>query len=104
MVETLGNYCFCAEMIFIIHSNFFRIIVAVASTDVKNTMLYYGTDDGSNLGAHFAFNFQFITRLDGQSTAKDVVDSVNEWLNYMPLEYTANWAVSGEVFLKFKKK
>lgn len=65
-----------------------------ADTDVEDTILYYGTDDGATVGAHFAFNFQLIEKLDDSSTARDVVDAVNQWIDYLPLQYTANWIVS----------
>lgn len=72
----------------------FRVLVAVTDSGTEKTMLYYGTDDGTTLGAHFALNFNLITKIDKDSTARNLVDAINEWLNYMPLQYTANWLVS----------
>lgn len=57
-------------------------------------MLYYGTDDGQSLGAHIVSNFQLIEKLNQNSSAKDVVDAVNTWVDYLPLQYTANWIVN----------
>lgn len=70
-----------------------KIIMTEVYADILNTMKYYGADDGSELRAHFTFNFQLITKLNLNSTSRDVVDAVNEWLVYMPLHYTANWVV-----------
>lgn len=63
-----------------------------AYTDIENTMLFYG--NGSVLGAQFTFNFEMISYLDSTSNARDVVDIINKWLAYMPVQYTANWVVS----------
>lgn len=71
-----------------------RVIMTEVYADIGNTMKYYGTEDGSKLRAHFTFNFQLITKLNSNSTARDVVDVIQEWLSYMPLAYTANWVVS----------
>lgn len=57
-------------------------------------MLYYGSNNGSILGAHFTFNLQLLGKVDGNSTAKDLIDAIIEWIDYMPLEHTANWIVS----------
>lgn len=63
-----------------------------AYTDIKNTAKYYGEENGRD-GAHFTFNFQFITKLNTKSNARDVVFAVKEWLAYMPLNRVANWVV-----------
>lgn len=75
----------------------YRVLMTEAYTDIKNTMLYYGTSDGSTLGAHFTFNFFLITDLNEKSTARDVVDSINKWYAYLPVQYTPNWVVSIKV-------
>lgn len=71
-------------------------------SDIKTTMLYYGTQDDSKLGAHFTFNFQLISHLNANSTARDVVNVVNEWLTYMPSKYTPNWVVGIYLQLYFQ--
>lgn len=71
-----------------------RVIMTEVYADIENTMKYYGTEDGSELRAHFTFNFQLITKLNAKSTAKDVVDAIKEWMTHMPSPYTANWVVS----------
>lgn len=76
------------------HGGDARVIMTEVYADIEDTLKYYGTEDGSELRAHFTFNFQLITKLDSDSTAKDVVNAVNEWLDYMPLIYTPNWVVS----------
>lgn len=73
---------------------FYRILMTEAYTDIENTMLFYGTSDGSRLGAQFTFNFEIISYLDGTSSARDFVDIINKWLAYMPVIYTPNWVVS----------
>lgn len=63
-----------------------------AYTNIDNTMRYYG--EGDKNGAHFSFNFQFITKLNKKSTARDIVGAVEEWMDNMPSKYVANWVVS----------
>lgn len=62
-------------------------------SDLPKTMLYYGTDDGFRLGAHFTFNFQLVKQVDPDSDARHFVDTIISWMDYMPLQYTANWMV-----------
>lgn len=76
------------------HGGDARVIMTEVYADIENTMKYYGTEDGSELRAHFTFNFQLITKLNSQSSARDIVDAVKEWLAYLPLPYTSNWVVS----------
>lgn len=71
-----------------------RVLMTEAYTDIDNTMLYYGTSDGSKLGAHFAFNFFLITDLDEKSTAQDVAAVIENWNSHLPEQYTPNWVVS----------
>lgn len=62
--------------------------------DVDKTVLYYGVEDGSKLGAHFTFNYQLVEKIGSSSTARDLVDAVNVWVDYLPVQYTPNWVVS----------
>ncbi|KAF2889474.1 hypothetical protein ILUMI_16699, partial [Ignelater luminosus] len=68
-----------------------RVLMAEAYTDIDNTMRYYG--DETRDGAHFPFNFLFITELNKTSTAEDIVAVVNKWLSKMPEGRTANWVL-----------
>lgn len=70
-----------------------RVLLTIVETEIDKTMLYYGTEDGSKLGAHFSFNYQLVKNLNSGSTARDFVDAINIWMNYMPLQHTANWIV-----------
>lgn len=65
--------------------------MAEAYTDIDHTMLYYG--DGNRDGAHFPFNFLFITELNAKSSAEDMAAVVNKWLSKMPEGRVANWVV-----------
>ncbi|KAF2891956.1 hypothetical protein ILUMI_14217, partial [Ignelater luminosus] len=73
------------------HDGDARIMMTEAYTDIDNTMRYYGEDDRK--GAHFTFNFQFITKINKKSTARDIVGAVEEWMYHMPTKYTANWVL-----------
>lgn len=64
--------------------------------DIAKTTLYYGTEDSSRLGAHFTFNFQLINKVDSDSNARDLVNAIDEWNDYLPLQYTSNWVVSNK--------
>ncbi|XP_018793242.1 PREDICTED: maltase 2-like isoform X2 [Bactrocera latifrons] len=69
-----------------------RILMTEAYADLKTLMDYYETKDGKR-GAHFPFNFNFITDLDEHSDARDYVFNIQKWLTYMPREHTANWVM-----------
>lgn len=64
---------------------------AVQPTDM--VIPYYGSADGSRLGAHFSFNFILLQELKSTSNAKDLANLINEWLNKLPTKYTSNWVV-----------
>lgn len=86
----LKNYNFTRskEMLFI------RVLIAMASADTKSTFLYYGTDDGTTLGAHLTLNLNFVTQLDEDFTSENLINAISEWVDYTtPLKYTANWLV-----------
>lgn len=65
-----------------------------AYTTLNNTLYFYGTPDGSQLGAHFTFNFQLISYLTENSNASEVVNTISEWVDNLPPIYTSNWVVS----------
>ncbi|XP_049871103.1 maltase A1-like [Pectinophora gossypiella] len=67
-----------------------RVLFSEGYANVSMTMLYYGL--GGNLnGAHFPFNFDFITDLSRDSTAPDFVYIILRWLTYMPYGGVPNW-------------
>lgn len=63
-------------------------------TSTDKTMLYYGLSDGTKKGAHFAFNFNFITSLSKGFDAQGLERCIQEWLDNLPEIYTSNWVVS----------
>ncbi|XP_028038902.1 maltase A1-like [Bombyx mandarina] len=67
-----------------------KILLAEAYSNITMTMLYYG-DERGRFGAHFPFNFGFITSVDGRSNARDFVYVIKQWLVYMPHGNVANW-------------
>ncbi|XP_017464729.1 PREDICTED: maltase 2 isoform X2 [Rhagoletis zephyria] len=74
------------------HGGHTRILMTEAYADLKTLMDYYETEDGKQ-GAHFPFNFNFITDLNEQSDARDFVFNIQKWLTYMPRGHTANWVM-----------
>ncbi|CAF4871961.1 unnamed protein product [Pieris macdunnoughi] len=67
-----------------------RVLFSEGYANVSMTMLYYGNEQGS-VGAHFPFNFDFITDLSSKSTARDFVYVILKWLTYMPYGGVPNW-------------
>lgn len=66
-----------------------------ASSDMTNIVKYYGDESTGALGAHFSFNFNL---LGTYSSARDLVNTINYWISYLPLDYTSNWLVSKNQF------
>lgn len=71
----------------------FRVIFSEGYANISMTMLYYGNEQG-DIGAHFPFNFDFITDVSAESNARDLVYTVLKWLTHMPFGAVANWQVS----------
>lgn len=71
----------------------FRVLFSEAYANVSMIMLYYGNEEGE-IGAHFPFNFDFVTDLSARSNARDFVYIILRWLTYMPYGGVANWVVS----------
>lgn len=69
-----------------------RVMLVEAYTDVKNVMRYYG--NGTVLGAHLPFNFEFLNGINNNSDARDMKFVIDKWETYMPVGETANWVVS----------
>lgn len=66
-----------------------KILMTEAYASIEDTMLYYISENGE-LGAHMPFNFQLIY-LDRSSTAQNIKQNIDFWLNYMPEGFTPNW-------------
>lgn len=65
-----------------------KILIIEAYASVEYTMDYY------KHGAHFPFNFNFIDKLNKDSTGSDVAKCVEDWISNMPNGSIANWVVS----------
>ncbi|KAJ9588789.1 hypothetical protein L9F63_017900, partial [Diploptera punctata] len=57
----------------------------------EEVMAYYGT--ASAPGAHFPFNFRFITDLNNQSTATDFANVINNYLQQIIEDRVSNWVL-----------
>lgn len=69
-----------------------KVCMSEAAVDIDYVIPYYGTADGSKLGAHFSFNFVLLG-LETSSTAGTVEYFVNQWLSKLPKIYTSNWVL-----------
>ncbi|XP_064535176.1 maltase 1 [Drosophila montana] len=69
-----------------------RIMMTEGYADLSLLMNYYEDEHGAQ-GAHFPFNFDFITELNADSTAQDFVYFIQRWLIYMPPGHSANWVM-----------
>lgn len=66
-----------------------------AYSAIRETMRYYGSEDGSRQGGHFTFNFQLIIYLKNKNfTVADIIYCLDSWLSNMPRNRTSNWVVS----------
>ncbi|CAB3231556.1 unnamed protein product [Arctia plantaginis] len=72
------------------HGGDTRVIFSEGYANISMTMLYYGNEYGY-IGAHFPFNFDFITDVSAESNARDLVYTVLKWLTHMPQGAAANW-------------
>ncbi|XP_067013713.2 maltase A1 [Anabrus simplex] len=68
-----------------------RVMMVEAYANLTETMKYYGTPEKP--GAHFPFNFQFISYLNNASTGQDVRDYVLQWEQNKPSWAWSNWVV-----------
>lgn len=59
--------------------------------DIDKAFPFYG--NATHDGAHFTFNFFFITRLNAYSKAQDVVNVIHRWMDTLPSKYVPNWVV-----------
>ncbi|EDW74214.1 maltase A2 [Drosophila willistoni] len=68
-----------------------RVLLAEAYSSVETLSAYYG--NGTRFGTQLPMNFQLMY-LSGYSTAKDVVGSIDYWMDTMwTTHQTANWVV-----------
>ncbi|XP_063839059.1 maltase 1-like [Ostrinia nubilalis] len=72
------------------HGGDTKIMLAEAYANITMTMLYYG-NERDRIGAHFPFNFDFITNLWAGSTARDFAYTIQRWMTYIPHGKVANW-------------
>ncbi|KAL3267385.1 hypothetical protein HHI36_011515 [Cryptolaemus montrouzieri] len=76
------------------HEGGARILMTEACADLEQVIRYYGNEDGSKLGAHFSFNFLFISDIHKNiSTAHDIVRIIYSWQNALPSIFTSNWVL-----------
>ncbi|KAB0791789.1 hypothetical protein PPYR_03589 [Photinus pyralis] len=73
------------------HGGDTRVMMTESYAPLGKLFGYYGNEIRD--GAHFSFNFWFITELNGQSTAHAIKFVIDKWFTYMPWRYTANWVL-----------
>jgi hypothetical protein len=62
---------------------------------VEKTMEYY---DGHNVpAADFPFNFYLMTNIRRESSAYDIKNTLEVWLNNLPEPQWTNWIVSNSI-------
>ncbi|XP_018572789.1 maltase 2 [Anoplophora glabripennis] len=70
-----------------------KVMMTETYTSIENTLLYYGLSNGTRKGAHFAFNFNFITKIAKGFNVEDLTACISEWLDNLPSIYTSNWVL-----------
>lgn len=68
-----------------------RFMTTEAYSPISDVMRYYG--NATVDGAHFPFNFLFITDLNRQSDAYDFEKTIHSWYLNMPEGKWANWVI-----------
>ncbi|KAK5638280.1 hypothetical protein RI129_012575 [Pyrocoelia pectoralis] len=68
-----------------------RVMMTESYAPLRKLFGYYGNE--THDGAHFTFNFWFITELNVESSAHDIKFVIDKWLTYMPWRHTANWVL-----------
>jgi alpha-glucosidase len=74
------------------HDNVSKVIMTEAYTSLDNMIRFYG--DGKRDGSHVPFNFEMISNVNIDSTAKDYKLRIDNWLTRVPKGKHANWVVS----------
>lgn len=77
-----------------------RVMLTEGYANLTTTMKYFG--NATNIGSHIPFNFDFITELNSQSNAKDLVYKATRWLTYVPTGKYPNWVVSKQFYISIK--
>ncbi|KAG5861741.1 Maltase 2, partial [Gonioctena quinquepunctata] len=85
------------------------VLMTEAYSPIEKQLLFYGSKDGIRKGAHFTFNFNFISDLTDESIGVvEVANTINKWLSYVPSRYTSNWVLGNHdnhrVATRFGKK
>lgn len=68
-----------------------RVMMTESYADADKLFGYYG--NATHNGAHFSFNFWFITQLNKDSTATNIKGVIDKWFSNMPERHTANWVL-----------
>lgn len=74
------------------HDNITKVIMTEAYTSLDNMIRFYG--DGHRSGSNVPFNFEVISNVNKDSTAKDYKLRIDNWLTRVPAGKHANWVVS----------
>lgn len=69
-----------------------KVIMTEAYTSLPNMIRFYG--DGKRNGSNIPFNFELISNVNKESTAKGYKERIDNWLNRVPQGGHANWVVS----------
>jgi hypothetical protein len=70
-----------------------RAMFTQAYTSIDNNLRYYADSEG-NPRAHFPFNGFLMTDLNVNSTARVFKQTIDKWMELMPIGATPNWVVS----------
>jgi alpha-glucosidase len=65
-----------------------NVIMIEAYANISSTMMYYA------YGAHFPFNFGFITSVNIASNARNIKHVIDDWMKNLPVGATSSWVVS----------
>jgi alpha-glucosidase len=78
-----------------------RVIMTEAYTSLENIIKFY--KEGNRMGSHVPFNFELISNVNTESTAKDYYERINSWLDKVPEGCQSNWVVCTKNKNKLKK-
>lgn len=74
------------------HGGDTRVMMTESYASEDKLFGYYGNE--THNGAHFTFNFWFITQLTKDSSARDIKFVIDKFFTYLPVQHTPNWVVS----------
>nr|XP_023020900.1 maltase 1-like isoform X1 [Leptinotarsa decemlineata] len=76
------------------HNTETKVLMTEAYSPMEKLMLFYESEDGARKGAHFTFNFNFITDLKNTNiTVTNIAKAIHKWLVYIPKGSTSNWVL-----------